>query len=544
MVGRGLGHVAIAATLLSLLAAAAPAAGQDPVTPGTIAVAVDVAETAVEIQTGDGVIIPVVVRDHSTDSVGGVTQQGGQGLGISHRISWNVLYLTDPIGWSIAPPSPLRMYGGEERHTQVGIQLTPQAKTESLDFVLQAKVIPGFGRDPVFVNTTMRAYSPGLLTFSASVPAVPQLSPREIADVPLEMRNLGVFYRFYTIDVTQNSCGMSVAAPARVFLDAKQDETFTVTLEGPDDRVWYISQACIVTLTISIEDRQGFEQQVFIVSQINGPSIFFEHYAAALLLLLLLLLILLFVKRRKERVEEEILGKPQKPWTLPAEALYLERLEEKDPRAAYVVRHYLMEDEYRSSLLWYYAYKRATKGSRAKERLIVKHERAHERWQDRWAKKVMRPEARADAYEDKLQRKLDRRARKQHKKHLKSWEKEGQALETAHAKAVQKAEERWSKEARKAEKKGLSKPPRPDIAEPEFADAPELQPLPLADHRWQKRGDKYRGKMERREARLKARFERLNERRLRRVRRKVRRIGRKLDDESFIDEHPLLRADA
>jgi hypothetical protein len=250
------------------------------------------------------------------------------------------------------------------------------------------------------------------------------------------------------------------------------------------------------------------------------------------------------VKRRKERVEEEILGKPQRPWTIPAEALYLQRLEEKDPRAAYVVRHYLMEDEYRSSLLWYYAYKRATKGSRAKERLIVKQEHGHEKWQDGWAKKVMRPEAKADRYDDKLQRKLDRRARKHHKKALQEWEKRGKALETAHAKAVEKAEERWSKEARKADKKGLAKPLRPDIAEPDFPAAPGLHAIPLAEHKWRRRADRFRAKMAKKEARLTARFERLNERRLRRVRRKVRRIGRKLDDAAFIDEHPLLREES
>lgn len=528
--------------LLTTLAAVAPVVAQsEPAAQETVLIDIQVPETTYIIETGDLLVIPVTLNDRSTDSVGGLTGSAGGGAGIPHRTSWRIDYHTDNIGWSIAAPSTVQTFGGDSRNLQLIVQLTPQARTESLDFDLVAQVQPNGGREPFEINITMRVISPGLLTFSSGVSVVPQLEPRVIENVPLKIRNLGVFYRYYTVEVTRNDCDMAVAAPDRVFLRAKEEQTFIVSLEGPDDNFWYRSEACIVVLTVGIEERQGFDQQVFIVTQVNGFSVFFEHYATAVILLALLLLLLLLIKRRKEKIEEEILGKPQKPWTIPAEQLYLTKLKEADERAWYVVRHYLMEDEYRSALLWYKSYKAATKGARAKERLIVREERRHERWQDRWAKRVMKPSRQAERSEERLQAKIDRKARKRHRKAVKKWEKGNEKLEAAHAKAVEKAEERWARDAKKAQKKGLAEPPRPDVEEPDYEDEPELELIQLEDHKWQAKADKYNARMERKEARLVARFERKNARRLRKVRRKVRKLGRKLDDDAFIDEHPLLR---
>ena len=79
------------------------------------------------------------------------------------------------------------------------------------------------------------------------------------------------------------------------------------------------------------------------------------------------------------------------------------------------------------------------------------------------------------------------------------------------------------------------------MAPPQLDPKPALQPVALADHRWARKAGRFRDRMLRRTGNLEVRYERKDARREQRLLGKVRRIARKLDDPTFVDEHPMLR---
>jgi hypothetical protein len=478
-------------------------------------------------------------HDDSASVVAGSPAPGDRALG--HVVSWDVIPQGEPDnGWSVFPPSGIVSFGGQETTVQVPFAVTAQARHPFYPVLVVAHVRTSDGY-MASLNVSMLGYSLGANSFSAQVPSSLQLHPREIANAQVKLTNLAIGPRSFDMEVADNPCKMGVATQSNNLVLGKSEAYYNVTVQAPGSKLYYLGDSCTVALIVSPSGNKDIQQRVFVAVQVSGWYVDPTWVFDAVFLLLLLLLLLVLLKRRKERVEEEILGKPQKPWTIPVEALYLKALRQKDERAWYVVRHYLMEDEYRSALLWYRSYKKSTRGDRKKERLVVVQERGYERWKAAWRKDIDRPLRKADRYEAQLQRKLDRKARKAHRGQVGKYRKVMRKMEAAHAKQVERAGNRHAKEAARAAKKGLPVPKRPVVPEPDYPEEPRPAPLALADHKWSRKAAKHRARMVRRQGDLEVKFEKADARRLRKVRRKVARLARKLDDPEFVKEHPLLQ---
>ena len=85
-------------------------------------------------------------------------------------------------------------------------------------------------------------------------------------------------------------------------------------------------------------------------------------------IIVVVILIYLFFFYFREKRDRERYGKPDKPWTIPEEKQYLEELKEKD-KAEYERVLQMMDDEYRSALLWYESYRRAMKRQEQVEKI-------------------------------------------------------------------------------------------------------------------------------------------------------------------------------
>ncbi len=367
------------------------------------------------------------------------------------------------------------------------------------------------------------------------------MDPREITTAEMAVRNTGSFHRTFQSEVRDNPCGLRVAPPATFTIDGRTEKDLEFSIQGPEDRFWYLTEDCTVMIDVWATDNPGLKKTAVVSIVVDGfyvdPVWVFWLIAIALAVFL----IVLVVKRRKERIEEEILGKPQKPWLIPVEQVYLERLKEKDERAWYMVRHYLMEEEYRSALLWYEAEKQGTKATRQKERAILREEAKYKRWQRRWEKRIEQPVKDADRFAAKLQKKLDRKATKRHKKRLRAHKKEVAKLEAAHEAAQKKALAKWEKQAAKAEKKGLAVPEKPEADDLDLPPLPVLEAQDVEESRYAKRLDRVRRKAEREEGDLEVKYEKADAKYRAKLARKVQKLARKIDDPDFVDEHPILR---
>jgi hypothetical protein len=502
----------------------------------------DTADPQVVLPINGQGVIDLVFRDLSRDSAGGASGGAAESdTGLFHRGTVKITPLENKDGWlATSDVVGFTTRGGQERIIPIRFQADTLAEDPYFQVLVEVTVRSQSTHESS-VSIVLQGYTPGLEAFTAQSPRTYLLEPREIINAPLRVSNaVSLFPRAFDVQVVDNPCGIHVATDKGTVIDGGRSADVPVTLEAPSDRFWYRYDSCLIMFEVFPSDAPARARTVTMVVQLNGFNVDPGWFIAPFWILLIVLLLLLIGKRRKERVEEEILGKPQKPWTIPAEQVYLAALKQKDERAWYVVRNYLMKEEYASALLWYKAYKKATRGQRSKERLIVRQENKFEKWQDKWAKKATRPQRKAERYEEKLQAKLDRKARKAHRKQLKKWDKKVEKIEAAHEKQATREHARWDREAKKAEKRGLAAPARPDVGEPDLPPEPEIQRTLLADHKWQAKADRRRLRMEKKEARIRDRFQRKRERHLRKVRRKVQRIGRKLDDPDFASEHPLL----
>ncbi|HUR25100.1 MAG TPA: hypothetical protein VM327_03685 [Candidatus Thermoplasmatota archaeon] len=500
-------------------------------------------QTTKAIQPGESVDIPMTFLDLSKDSTGGLAPTAGAPnvSPYQHQVRFEYkMREQNSLGWFVLKPPVQYTYGGDVREVRftVGVSQLVQAPFMPMEF---SAVVDANGRTyRSTVNVTV--YTLGVQSFNAQPEDVGgEIKPGAIVDVPIRITNGALLPRGFDIEVSENPCNLLVATSGNNLVGPKETKTYTVSARAPEGKLWYFSEICTLGIQVAPNDSPSSIRSLSAPLIINGGFVDPQWVINTVALLLILFILLLLLARRKARVEEEILGKPQKPWLIPVEALYLKALRRKDARAWYVVRHYLMEDEYRSSLLWYHSYKRQTKGSRKKEALVLRQEKAYERWKKARAKDIGKPVRKADRYEAQLQRKLDRKADKEHRKQMGKYRSVLGQMEKAHGKQVERASEKHEKAAAKARKKGLPVPAKPVVPEPDYPEEPEPAQLVLAEHKWAKKAARHRARMVRKQGDLEVKFEKADARRLRKVRRKVQRMARKLDDPEFIAEHPLLQ---
>ncbi len=82
-----------------------------------------------------------------------------------------------------------------------------------------------------------------------------------------------------------------------------------------------------------------------------------------IVILLLIFIFFFFIKSRRDR---ELYGKPEKPWKLPEEQAHLQELQQTDKKA-YVQEMRMMQDEYKSSLLFYKDSRQSSKRAQKEE---------------------------------------------------------------------------------------------------------------------------------------------------------------------------------
>ncbi len=482
--------------------------------------------------------VPIIFRDLSSDTPTSLSGQGDTPV-FSHRVEW----IVEPIsannqGWTYLAPPSFMSNAGQEYPLFLTINSGAQVINPYFELNLTARVTTEGG---TFNNTIkITAVNFGIPGFTANALGGVQIGPREVDSINIRVFNTATLRRSFQFELIDNPCALSVVAPNTVVVPERDERIVSVTLQGPDDKFWYNYDSCTVMFSVWATENPSTKLTAPVSVDVNGFYVAPEWIIWTLTIAIVVTLIVLFLKDRKERVEEEILGKPQKPWTIPVEEVYLKHLKRKDRRAWYVVRHFLMEEEHRSALLWYNHYKQATKGQRTKERIVVQQEHAYERWQAKWLKRLEAPMEDVRKLERKLQKKLDRIARKKHRKALRQHKGLVRKMKKGHAKREAKAMEKWEKARAKAEKKNRPVPPQPSIAAPAYPDEPKLQAVNLEDHKWSKRVEKARKKAVRTRGDLDVKFEKEDAKHLLKVQRKVRKIAKKIDDPEFIAEHPLL----
>ena len=449
-------------------------------------------------------------------------------------------------GWTLSLPAAFESFSNTETPLNLVAKVTPQATSPYFAFNVTA-IIRSPDQQEDRITVPLVAYAPGIESFDLIVRPADAgfVAPREHYTAEVTVTSRALVPRYFAFRVTNNPCNQVVGIPDVVAVQPQSSTAATLEFLAPEDELFYVfGTLCQVTVEVTpLDNPEAITATVTVSSTVKGTSLDVPHFFWLGVVTLVVTLLVLLARRRNERRQEEIRGRPQKPWLIPVEQVYLKHLRQRDERAWYVVRHHLMEEEYRSAVLTWKSERKAFRDQDRKEALILKQEHRYEAWKARWQKRLARPLAQADRYEAALQRKLDRLARARFRKERRQVRKLTARMRKAHAKRLAREEEKWKKAVRKAERKGLSPPPRPQVPEPDYPPEPQLRPIPLASHRWAKKAKRHRARRVREQGDLEVRFERQEARYLHRVRRKAQRLAREVDDPHFVREHPLLMGD-
>lgn len=450
------------------------------------------------------------------------------------------------VGWIVDAPTPstFATSPGDMRSASMAVRRDPLAD-DPFFFVNITAVLTAEDGSRTTANLIVPAVTEGIPVFTVQGVGSATLGARGIYVGEFEIRNRHLEPRTFEVQVLSNPCGFSVGLPGSIVVDGRNGPgggvaTDSATFQAPASGFYPFGEQCQIMLGVADRENPSNVGRAFYTLTLQGVFVDYPVIQNTVLVLLLLVLLLLLARKAKQRLDVRLLAKPQKPWLIPVEAVYLRALRKRDPRAYQMVRHHLMEEEYRSALLWYEGYRKATKGTRAKERLILREETRYEKWRAKWEKRIARPVKKADRFEAKLQRKLDRKARAMHRKQRRAWKKTVAKGKKKHTKAVDAARAKWQKAATKARRRGRPEPEPPTESAFSAPREPQLGALLLADHRWSKKAARRRKRMAKKQGNLEVRFEKKDARMLASVRRKVQKKAKKLDDPDFVSEHPML----
>ncbi len=191
-----------------------------------------------------------------------------------------------------------------------------------------------------------------------SLPLV-NFKPNELAGIPISVKNLGNYNDTISFRInSSNNDKIEVPDPGSVTLKPGEvkDTLLGVAIMPSFLDFGTIHEIKVQAYSLGQPNITIAERTVFLQTK----GVYISGYNAAVILFIVLIIIIiigLFLHLRRRKIAE-ICQKPDKPWEIPKEKKFLEKLKIKDENK-YNETLKMMEDEYKSSLLWYKYHKKA-----------------------------------------------------------------------------------------------------------------------------------------------------------------------------------------
>ena len=183
-------------------------------------------------------------------------------------------------------------------------------------------------------------------------PLFMEIKPDQLISVPIQIQNLGSHLDTFNFRVSTNDGSeLVVAAPSSIALEPGEIGFTSIGVATPRMFNDPGTSHSIKIEAFSIYDKDKiFENTAVIITRGVYISQLNQIFSAIIAILVLFGVAIIYFRRQK--IFEKICKKPQKPWNIPVEKRHLEELKQKD-KEAYEKERLMMEDEYKSAMLWY-----------------------------------------------------------------------------------------------------------------------------------------------------------------------------------------------
>jgi hypothetical protein len=278
--------------------------------------------------------------------------------------------------------------------------------------------------------------------------------PNEVVSVPITLQNLGNYNDTYGFRVVSGNNDIKYAEPTSLTLapGEKKDTYLGITI--PQNFLDYGTLHKIKIQVYSIDQENVTIAERMLTLESKG--IYFSEMSGfgIIGLIFILIIIFAFIFFTRRRIMEKICVKPEKPWDIPEEKEYLDQLKKQDKQKYNEVLN-MMNDEYKSSLLWYNNYIRSILKSKIlkeetpkkKERIFIKKEEKPkiEKVEEEIQKKSI----------PKIQKKEEKEVVEFKEKTLSKIDKEVENQKLKKERALQRVKMEQEKQKRKLNKLGL-----------------------------------------------------------------------------------------
>jgi len=214
--------------------------------------------------------------------------------------------------------------------------------------------IQGVGEQNVYLDIVVKENRSHLLEIIPNTKKY-TLAPDTIDEIPIRIRNLGSHKDTFNFKIfTENNEDIMLSAPNSVSLEPFEEKTVYISLASP--RI-FNNPGTLHDIKIqahSVYDPDiKFNNTVAVITEGIYVSEGFLYSSIPTLIFILVVLYLFYIKRKRKM--EKLFAKPKKPWNIPEEEKHLEELKKKN-KDKYEKELQMMEDEYKSALLWYRSY--------------------------------------------------------------------------------------------------------------------------------------------------------------------------------------------
>lgn len=198
-----------------------------------------------------------------------------------------------------------------------------------------------------------------------------ETAPHSFVHFDIIVRNLGYYRDMFSLEFIEEN-GLEVATSKQLFvLNPGESQNIRIDVLTSEKLFDAGTPNKIEIYAVSSGDSNSMHiGTIVVITKGVFISPLVGIIATPIIVVLIILFILFYYIKNKR--DQELFGKPTKPWTLPEEKKYLEKLKEKD-KEEYDKVLQMMKDEYQSALLWFEDYrnsmKAGEKGRKQKESL-------------------------------------------------------------------------------------------------------------------------------------------------------------------------------
>lgn len=281
----------------------------------------------------------------------------------------------DPRGWytKITPSAIATADQGKTYYLTLDVQTDDIAVDYSVVVGIKVIRVAPDGEDygSSYIYVPVKASSLNNLKMTTGF-STKEASPHSFVYFDISLLNLGYYRDMFTLQFVEDN-GLTIAASQQVVVldpEESQNVRINVLTEEKLFDIGTSNRISIYATSTSDSNAQLLGTVIVTTRGLYVSPLIGIILSPILALIIIIFIFWFFIKNRRD---VEIYGKPEKPWSIPEEKAYLQDLKQNN-KEAYQQERKMMQDEYKSALLWYQDYRQTEKQQPVEEQPPVQKE--------------------------------------------------------------------------------------------------------------------------------------------------------------------------